>query len=185
MLWFMCAIYVDLCDIYVWICVIYVNSRIIIFVMQNRKNRPKFYLFQLCHLPRGKQVAKMESHERWQLCHLPIKVVGKESFATCQQRQLAKSPLPSANKVSRQRISFLKKIKRAFATCQKRQSAKKFCYKKNKKKPLPTVAWQSANGMRSVISQRRTFPLPTAILAGGKGFADCFPLGRWQIFLCR
>ena len=39
-----------------------------------------------------------------------------------------------------------------------------------------TAAWQSANGMCSVISRRRSFPLPTVfVLAGGKGFfADKF-----------
>jgi len=35
----------------------------------------------------------------------PVKAVGKESFTTCQSRQLAKNPLPLANKGSRQRIS--------------------------------------------------------------------------------
>jgi hypothetical protein len=69
----LCDIYVDLCDIFEFVA-----------VMQNRKNRSKIYLFQLCHMPRGKQVAKLESQKPWQLYHLPIKAVGKESFATSQ-----------------------------------------------------------------------------------------------------
>jgi len=70
----------DLCDI----CEFQLYNHIsdLIAVMQNRINGPKFYLFQLCHLS--------------------IKA-GKESFATCQGRQLAKSPLPPAEKGSRQR----------------------------------------------------------------------------------
>ena len=79
----MCAIYVDLRDIYVDLCDICEFQYIIIFVMQNKKNRPKFYLFQLCHLPR--------------------KAVGKEPFATCQERQSAKGSLPPVKKCSRQR----------------------------------------------------------------------------------
>ena len=158
--------------IYMCIYVIYANSSyIIIFVMQNRKNRPKFYLFQLCHLPRGKQVAKLESHEPWHLCHLPIKAVGKESFATCQYRQSAKNSLPPANKDSRQRISVLKKIKTAFATCPSKQLAKKFCYKKIRK---AFADCRAAVGKRDALCH-----LTTAYVS----FTDCHA-DRWQR-LCR
>ena len=46
--------------------------------------------------------AKKGSRQR-ALCHLPLKAVGKEPFATCQKRQSAKSPLPPVKKGSRQR----------------------------------------------------------------------------------
>ena len=89
-----------------WICVIYVNSSyIIIFVTQNKKTGLKFYLFQLCHLPKKRQSAmsplppaKKGSRQR-ALCHLPKKAVGKEilfkkirkAFADCRQRGCATS----------------------------------------------------------------------------------------------
>ena len=85
--------------------------------MQNKKADQNFTYssFATCHVESRWQ---SWNYEQWQLCHVPTKAVGKESFATCQKRQSAKNHLPSANKGSRQRISVLKKNKKTFATCQ-------------------------------------------------------------------
>ena len=149
----MCAIYVDLCDIYVDLCDI-CEFQLYNHICDAKQKTDQNFIyssFATCHV-----------ESRWKSWNL----MNNGSFATCQERQSAKSSLPPANKVSRQRALCHLPIKavgkESFATCQERQSAKS-----------------------SVISRRRSFPLPTAILAGGKGFADCFSLGRWQRFLCR
>ena len=161
-----------------WICVIYVNSDyIIIFVIQNKKNRAEILLIPALPPAKKRQSAKSPLP--------PAKKCSRQrAFATCQKKQSAKSPLPPAKKSSRQR---------ALCHSQKMQSAKS---------PLPP-AKKSSRQRNSIIKknkkslrQRGCAPsshddvrflcrlpywqvakaLPTAfLLAGGKGFfADGF-----------